>query len=236
MIEEYDDKHPDTHITPPGSPLYLECQVKFCKCCGWWLVLYNQIWKHVGYFYGAGACLKNLDLCDINQPLEEVQNYLTAKYDLRYSVNPSVFEDVVGGVFSNLGFKTEVTGRIGDEGIDAILTSGDDKLIGVQVKRYRNSIEAEQIRSFLGALKIGNYTEGVYVTTSRYRKGAVQTAEKAKFITGTPIKLYDAGSFLDLLKVSQKKRFEDYEPIELLSAFNSVYSLESLDTFVPHIL
>jgi restriction system protein len=54
-----------------------------------------------------------------------------------------MFEETVASVFRSLGYDATVTAYSGDGGIDVILHKGEER-IGVQVKRYRNSISVEQ--------------------------------------------------------------------------------------------
>ena len=70
------------------------------------------------------------------------------------------------------------------------------------MKRYRDAIEAEQIRSLLGALVVGGFTRGVFVTTSKYRSGADAVASAAT-CRGYPIELLDAEQFYEALGVAQ---------------------------------
>jgi restriction system protein len=117
----------------------------------------------------------------------------------------------VASVFRDCGFHARVTSYSGDGGLDVILERGDET-IGVQVKRYKNTINAEQIRSLAGALLIGGYTRGVFVTTSRYQPGGVRVSELAT-ASGMPIELLDAPRFLGELKIVQRSAFaaQDYE-------------------------
>jgi hypothetical protein len=80
----------------------------------------------------------------------------------------------------------------------------------VQVRRYRDErrIEAEQIRSLAGALQLGGHTRGVFVTTSRFRSGAVTTAKRyGAAPIGLPIELIDAKGFLAALGLAQRQSF-----------------------------
>ena len=63
-------------------------RVKVCLACGWWVVsrtsqsLEGQ--EATFSLDGAYAHLRNLDLTNITEPLEEIRRYLTAKYkDIR---------------------------------------------------------------------------------------------------------------------------------------------------------
>lgn len=117
---------------------------------------------------------------------------------------------MVGSVFKSLGYHVVVTGRSNDGGIDAVLEGASGIRIGVQVKRYRNKIEAEQIRAFTGALVIEGFTRGIYVTTSAFRPGAKRAAEKSE-VRGHPISLVDADGFLAALSVAQREFYTSEE-------------------------
>ncbi len=152
----------------------------------------------------AAGCLKRLDLTDLSTPIKDVQTYLTAKYSDRFSMAWQLFEDTVGSVFAGLGYKARVTARSDDGGIDVILDGPDDRTIGVQVKRYRNSIKAAQIRELAGALVLNGLTEGVFVTTSSFQQGAEEAAKLAA-ARGIPVRLLDAKRFYEALKIAQSQ-------------------------------
>ena len=65
-----------------------------------------------------------------------MSRYLTAKYEERFIINPRLFEETVASVFKSIGYFTRVTAYQNDGGIDIILDGNDNKVIGVQVKRY----------------------------------------------------------------------------------------------------
>ncbi len=193
----------------------LLAQVSVCPACGWWSVYrvhQNEYERTAGLaegYSGTIGCLKELDLADLSVPLSEVRQYFLAKKDSMVDAHPRLFEEVVASVFSALGWTTRVTAYSGDDGIDVVLDGPEDKTVGVQVKRNRptRSIEAEQIRSFAGALLLNGLTRGVFVTTSKFRKGARRAATKYEAI-GLPIQLLDAEGFLSALGVAQVSSFE----------------------------
>jgi restriction system protein len=80
--------------------------------------------------------------------------------------------------------------------------SVNDERIGVQVKRTKNSIKVEQIRSFVGALILGGFVKGIFVTTSSYQSGVAALVEQVaqKYI---PIELIDENVFFEALSVAQ---------------------------------
>jgi len=190
-------------------------QLSVCRLCGWWTTYGIHQGEHLetsGEFEchsGAIGCLKELDLHDVSTPVDQVRQYLLAKKECAFDTHSKLFEDVVCSVFKDYGWDARVTAYSGDDGIDVILDCRSGATIGVQVKRYRKErrIEAEQIRSLAGALLVGGHTEGVFVTTSTYRRGARKTAQKLSSI-GCPIQLVDGERFLNALGIAQKKTFE----------------------------
>jgi restriction system protein len=188
--------------------------VDACLTCGWWTV-----WRyHADPYYpelgtnssGTVGVLRELDLTDITQPLEDVQAFLTAKFESRHSIDPKLFEHTVASVFRNLGYSSRVTAYTNDAGIDVILDGPNDTTIGVQVKRYRNTIKAEHIRALLGALILGGHTSGVFVTTSSFQSGAFKAARQAAS-WGMPIELIDSSRFYDALKIAQRTTYTNID-------------------------
>jgi restriction system protein len=154
--------------------------------------------------------LRTLDLSDISAPVADVQRYLLAKYSDRFSIHPRQYEEVVASVFGGLGYKVRLTSFSGDDGIDVFVLDGGNDTVGVQVKRYRGKIEAEQIRAFAGALMLAGLTRGVYVTTNGYRKGAERTTEKYGRM-GMVVELWDASAFYDRMQIAQRAAYECYD-------------------------
>jgi restriction system protein len=181
----------------PGANHVLLAQLAVCNTCGWWSLFqvyqgYHRRTLDMECYAGAIGSLLEFDPTDISLPLSEIRKLIAAKRDKVYGLSPRIFEEVVAGVFRDLGWSCRVTAYSGDDGIDVILDGKDGATVGVQVKRYkkRRKIEAEQIRSLAGALILNGHTRGVFVTTSSFRRGAKTTARRFGGI-GTPIELYD---------------------------------------------
>jgi restriction system protein len=184
-----------------------------CCFCGWWRVekWYDKRNGHVD-FYSAYGQLKALDIKDISTPLNEVRSYLAAKYSARFHVDPFLYEQTVGSVFRDIGYQALVTAPSGDWGIDVYLEDIDGSLIGVQVKRWKGAINVEQITALTGALVINNCTRGVFVTTSRFRPGAVVAAARSSSC-GFPAELINGKKFYELLRIAQAKlNVPPYDP------------------------
>ena len=196
--------------------------VLVCPVCGWWTTweqssnLLRVDDRKAFNLYGASAILKQMDLMNLEQPIDEVKQFLAAKYKDRYLIHPRLFEEVVADVFGNIGYKSTVTAYHNDGGIDVILQDGKKSEIGVQVKRYKNSIQVSQIREFAGALVENGMTKGIFVTTSKFQRGAFNSVENF-YKTGLRIELIDSKRFYDALKLSLRDKYRDYENfIELI--------------------
>jgi restriction system protein len=193
----------------------LLAQVSICLTCGWWTVyrVHQGDLPHsreAESYSGSMGCLKELDLSDSSLPLREIRQYLAARKDKLFEVDPKALEDIVGSIYTDFGYKVRVTGQRvpgdeGDDGIDVILDSSNGT-IGIQVKRFKKDlrIEAEQIRALAGALMLGEHTRGVFVTTSEFRRGARQTAERFGAL-GLPIELINAKRLFEALGIAQLK-------------------------------
>lgn len=194
-----------------GSAVYEEVVVRCCPTCGWWFIRRSEDDRLGGPLrtstYGATARLKQLSLSDQSVPVEEIRAYLAARYDARLELDPWKFEQTVASVYRDLGYRARVTSRSGDDGIDVILDGPGDEVVGIQVKRYRNLISVDQIRSFAGALLINGMTRGMFVTTSGFQSGAERTSALAA-MRGIAVELVDAGRFYDALGLAQRNAYE----------------------------
>lgn len=190
-------------------------QLDVCPVCGWWVISiredHNRGSEGEILLYRSWGALCKLDITDISIPINELRTHLLAKFENRFKVHPRKYEELVASVFSDFGFRVRVTSYTGDDGIDIYILDGSgDDVVGIQVKRYKGKIEAEQIRSFAGALMLKGVTEGVFVTSGEYRSGAIETAAKYSN-KGTSILLQDAKAFYDTMRIVQRAPFESKE-------------------------
>lgn len=88
---------------------------------------------------------------------------------------PAFLESILKDLLPRLGYgETEVTGKTGDEGVDAVVR---EDLLGfehiyVQAKRWEHPIGRPEIQRFLGSLVGKHAKKGIFVTTSRFTKEA----------------------------------------------------------------
>ena len=170
----------------------------------------------------SAAVLKKLNTSDISIPSNELCRYLVANYSDRFNIHPKQYEDIVAGVFKDFGYRVRTTSYTGDKGIDVFVLDGEgNDTAGIQVKRYKGKIEAEQIRSFAGALILNNVTTGVFVTSSSYRSGARSTA--SDFISrGLDISLWDADDFYNKLRITRRPLYS--RPNEQSAAYFDLWT------------
>jgi restriction system protein len=103
-------------------------------------------------------------------------------------IKPSDFERVIIDVILALGYgknfeeMANVLGQPKDQGIDGEIPQ--DKLgfekIFLQAKRWNieQTVGASQIRDFIGALTIKHAKKGIFITTTKFSKDALDTAKK----------------------------------------------------------
>lgn len=190
---------------PPTSKDRSGASGKCCPVCGWWYVQEVYEGNH-DHYYGGFARLKNLDVNDINAPIDEVRQYLLARYELRFNVHPRILEETVAAIFRSVGYSARITAYSGDNGIDVYLDGPSDALVGVQVKRWRGAIKVEQIHSLAGALIVNRCTSGVFVTTSEFQRGAKSNAERFWAEAGIPIELVNSERLYEALMITRRRR------------------------------
>jgi restriction system protein len=199
--------HP--HVILRGDIVERKVCLHICPACGWWIaeeraVLPAMCWQHWAVTLASAPVLEELALDDISVPLQQVRRYLIRKFEARASMHPRLFELTVASVFGDLGYQAYATAYSNDGGVDVILEDGSGARIGVQVKRRRIGVEVEQIRAFLGALVLGGYSRGVYVSASRFSRGAREAARSSTRAV-MRIELVDASRFFDMLGYAQLK-------------------------------
>lgn len=133
-------------------------------------------------------------------------------------MNPSFFEKLVLDLLLSMGFGSKnkdmavVTPTSHDNGVDGVIPEdalGLDKIY-IQAKRYtENPVSKPEIHKFIGALDEQKATKGVFITTSKFTAGAMETANKAS----KKIVLIDGKGLADYMieynvGVSEKKVYE----------------------------
>lgn len=116
------------------------------------------------------------------------------------SMSADAFERLCQRLLRESGFtKVEVSGRVGDGGIDGAGVLRVNLLsfhVRFQCKRYSGSVATREVRDFRGAM-VGRADKGLFITTGRFTGDAEREAVR----DGAPaIDLIDGMALCDLLK------------------------------------
>ncbi len=122
-------------------------------------------------------------------------------------MNGSQFEDFVGFVFREAGYKVYQTKKTRDGGKDLILKTDKGKMY-VEIKRYasRNLVSSSHVLKLIGSAVSDGVKQCLFVTTSGYTKDAIELAESSK----VDVKLIDLNGFEDILKACNFNRVLRY--------------------------
>jgi restriction system protein len=120
-------------------------------------------------------------------------------------LDPYEMQELVAGILRGMGYKTRVSPRGADRGID-IFASPDglgleEPRIFVEVKHRSSTMGSQDLRAFLGGRKAGDRC--LYVSTGGFSKDAKYEAERAT----VPLTLIDLPALRELL-------LEHYEKLD----------------------
>ncbi|MFW1950407.1 restriction endonuclease [Acinetobacter beijerinckii] len=121
--------------------------------------------------------------------------------NILYNISPAAFERLAQRILRESGFsQVEVTGKVGDGGIDG---KGIVRVSGLlsfhvifQCKRYKGSVSPSQIRDFRGAMQ-GRADKGLFITTGNFTRDALKEATRDG---APPIDLIDGEILCEKLK------------------------------------
>jgi restriction endonuclease Mrr len=116
-------------------------------------------------------------------------------------LTPTEFEELTGKILTSNGlYDMRRVGGSGDLGADLIALDEHGKQVIVQCKRYApgSAIGSRDIQNFIGMMNVHHKAEkGIFVTTSKFTKPAIDLAEKHKIL------LIDGDRFLSLMQAMQ---------------------------------
>ena len=197
----------DDEVLAYGSD-WVDQHLCFCMCCGYWSYLLLQDDPfHGDYFYTSKAKLKVFEGEIGSLSIPYLAKYLESNQEKVATLAPAKFEELVASILKeHFGYSLEFVsyGRP-DKGIDVLFTEVETGRIGVQVKRYKNPIELSQIHEFTGAMIHNGIDAGIYVTSSRFRSGAYDTAAIMNKKLGLTINLVDGQRLFEFLNISPVK-------------------------------
>ena len=128
--------------------------------------------------------------------------------------NPYFFEKLSLDLLNKMefykvkSFKGELTAKSNDGGVDGLiyLDPLSIKPVYFQSKRWKNNISRPEMQKFVGALNDKLADTGIYITTSSFTKGAIETAKTAN------IRLIDGKTLIKLMiKYKVGIKIQEYE-------------------------
>jgi restriction system protein len=158
------------------------------------------------------ALPENLDNAD--KTPDEIMGTLSTQLDLQladdlleaiYKNTPTFFESLVVDLLLKMGYggfegSSEVTKKSGDGGIDGVIKQDELGLdmIYIQAKRWDKdaTVSRPDIQKFAGALLGEGATKGVFITTTRFAKPAI---DYAKSVPNAKIILIDGFTLAKLM-------------------------------------
>lgn len=138
---------------------------------------------------------------EITDEVDNAEGWKERLLNSLYDISPAAFERLAQRLLRESGFfQVEVTGKVGDGGIDG---KGIVRVSGLlsfhvifQCKRYKGSVSPSQIRDFRGAMQ-GRADKGLVITTGTFTREAVKEATRDG---APPIDLIDGDMLCDKLK------------------------------------
>ena len=138
---------------------------------------------------------------EITEEIDNSEEWKEKLLNVLYNITPAAFERLAQRLLRESGFfQVEVTGKVGDGGIDG---KGIVRISGLlsfhvifQCKRYRGSVTPSQIRDFRGAMQ-GRADKGLVITTGTFTREAIKEATRDG---APPIDLIDGELLCDKLK------------------------------------
>lgn len=112
-------------------------------------------------------------------------------------LTPPQFEEYIAELFRSLGYKTKVTGKVGDGGVD-VEAEKDGHTHYIQCKKFITSkVPVGAVRDFYGAIadRIDG-GKGYFITTN------VFTLEAEKFAADKPIELVDKFKLMEYMQMA----------------------------------
>ena len=138
---------------------------------------------------------------EIEEEVDNSEEWKEQLLNILYNITPAAFERLAQRLLRESGFfQVEVTGKVGDGGIDG---KGIVRVSGLlsfhvifQCKRYKGSVTPSQIRDFRGAMQ-GRADKGLVITTGTFTREAIKEATRDG---APPIDLIDGELLCDKLK------------------------------------
>lgn len=199
---EYEDNYGLDSTSPPA----IHTELFRCPLCAW-----TFTWEQDTHGYyntptteATTSLLRALDINSADLRLAELGAHLTKHSQRLFDLSPVRFEQLITGVFSELGFSAVHTGKSGDQGADIVLFKDDrtERWGIVECKRYSElrTVKPEVLRALVGAAVDFDVRRAYLVTTGRVSRGV--HAKLSDFRShGYELELLQATEILKMLGV-----------------------------------
>jgi len=169
-----------------------------CTRCGWWA---SGITNYNGerFVRVLESILRNFELNDNDLDMDELVSHVSKRHDDIYSLTPRKFEELVAAVYSNQGWKVELTKQTRDGGADLVCLKRDtDEIRIVECKRYAKNrkVGLAAVDRLVG-VSIRKNTNSAHLVTSSSFSGPARKAQSQAIENGVDLDLIDG---YDLLK------------------------------------
>ncbi|WP_156153580.1 restriction endonuclease [Domibacillus robiginosus] len=106
------------------------------------------------------------------------------------------FEQYLGALFKDKGYKVQYTPTTGDYGADLLLRK-ENRTIAIQAKRYRSAVGVKAVQEASGAKGYYGTNEAWVITNNTFTKNACNCAERLN------VKLIDRKDLINLIAESK---------------------------------
>ncbi len=189
-----------------GGPGAILTELLRCPLCGW-----TFAWEQDTHGYyntpttqAFTSVLRVLDLNSSDLRLAELGTHLRAHSERLFDLSPRRFEQLMTGIFSELGFDAIHTGRSGDGGADIVLFKDrrTDLWGIVECKRYsrHRKVQPEVLRALVGAA-VDFGVRRAYLVTTGGASGGLQRKLADFRSRGYELELLQATEILQMLGV-----------------------------------
>lgn len=137
---------------------------------------------------------KESKIMDIPNRIRSPNYYIVNERDIQNNFSrfePFEFERLIAKLFEKKGYKSSVTQKTGDYGIDVIAEAGNEK-IAIQVKHWQASVGGPDVHKTLGSMMTYGATRAMVITSSDFTNQAYEIQKM-----GAPVELWNGSRLRD---------------------------------------
>ena len=171
-----------------------------CPLCGWADLFVHEN-EEFGLWESTVSVLREFDINSPQVAFRELGSHLRTRSGDLYDLHWRRFEELVGDVFREHGFRVVLTAPTKDGGADLLLLAQDGGLFAiVECKKYaeHRRIGVDLVRTLVGAAVDWQVRDAYLVTSSEPALDAVAKAQDFAR-SGYRVTLIGASTFLELL-------------------------------------